>query len=530
MQTILKKEKMAEVENRFSTHEPMEVENDIPVEAQHQEHKIKLQDELVDKLFTLCKQLIASKGSSDVYKVLMQVEELRPSLTTENMTVFLSILCPNEFLNKQALLRYITSKKAVVDNEEYFRNELPIEFYYLSANGNEILIKQEILLLVGLLIQLFLLDSNSIIELNNFNKNEIIQHLFNKNQSFSLSDCDLLTAKIWFYVQLADERLNNKTDYTIIEHLLDHLKLAVLKHQPETQVSIICGILRAYLLRGDILSASEFVSKVEYPENFSISTSLEARYLFYMAKIFAIQLDYESANEYIVSAIRKAPLHDEGSKGFLQIAYKLQCVVDLLLGNIPELSFFKNKIIEGDVIKPYFLLTKSVKLGDISNFTNIINKYKTTFLKDDLHMLSTRLRSNVLRAGMKNISKTYNKIHLRDICHKLKLDSEQTTEYIVAKFIKENVIDAKIDYETSVVETFKERVLYETREPQDIFDQRIYFANQIKNDCLKSLNYPKKDKKQPAASEDEEDIFAMNPETLSSLLNDFYEDEFDEDF
>ena len=109
---------MAEVENRLSTHEPMEVENDIPVEAQHQEHEIKLQDELVDKLFTLCKQLIASKGSSDVYKVLMQVEELRPSLTTENMTVFLSILCPNEFLNKQALLRYITSKKAVVDNEE----------------------------------------------------------------------------------------------------------------------------------------------------------------------------------------------------------------------------------------------------------------------------------------------------------------------------------------------------------------------------------------------------------------------------
>lgn len=177
---------MAEVENRFSTHEPMEVENDIPVETQNQEHEIKLQDELVDKLFTLCKQLIASKGSSDVYKVLMQVEELRPSLTTENMTVFLSILCPNEFLNKQALLRYITSKKAVVDNEEYFRNELPIEFYYLSANGNEILIKQEILLLVGLLIQLFLLDSNSIIELNNFNKNEIIQHLFNKNQSFFL--------------------------------------------------------------------------------------------------------------------------------------------------------------------------------------------------------------------------------------------------------------------------------------------------------------------------------------------------------
>lgn len=521
---------MAEVGKRVTTHEPMDVEKDIPIETATQEPEIKLQDAIVDGLFTLCKQLATSSGSSDVYKVLLQVGNLRPELTKENLTIFLNILCPNEFPNKQALLKYITKKKAVVDNEEYFRNQLPIEFYYLSPSGTEILIKQEILLLVGLLIQLYLLDSNLIAELNNFNKNEIIQNLFNKNSTISLSDCDLLTAKIWFNIQLADEKLNNKADYTIIEHLLDHLKFAVLKHQPETQVSIICGILRAYLVRGDILSASEFVSKVEYPENFNISTSLEARYLFYMAKIFAIQLDYETANEYIVSAIRKAPLNDEGSKGFLQIAYKLKCVVDLLLGNIPELSFFKNKVIEGEVIKPYFLLTKSVKLGDINNFTNIINKYKSIFHRDDLHMLSTRLRSNVLRAGMKNISKTYSKIHLRDICHKLKLDSEQTTEYIVAKCIKENVIDAKIDYETSVVETFKENVLYETREPQDIFDQRIYFANQIKNDCLKSLNYPKKDRKEPAAGEDEEDIFAMNPETLSSLLNDFYEDDFDEDF
>lgn len=526
---------MASVEKRALDLDKMDVDIENSSNEKNNENNEDLrpeqvQDKFVDSLFTICKELSAANTSSDTYKVLRHLNEVRAKLTKENLTIFIKLLYPNDYKDKLNLLKYVENRKTTVANEELITNSLPIEFYYLNKQGDEILVKDEILAFTHLLIQLYLLDSDQISTLNEFNQKELIQKVFLKYNK----NLDLINAKIWFYIQLADEKLNDKQNYEVVEQMLKYLKVAVLKHDPETQVSIICGILRAYLLRGDILSASEFVSKVEYPTNFNVSTSLEARYLFYMAKIFAIQLEYDTANDYIVAAIRKAPTNGEDSKGFLQIANKLKCVIDLLMGNIPELSFFKNKSIEGEVIKPYFLLTKSVKLGDLTSFTNIINKYKAFFMKDDLYLLSVRLRSNVLKTGIKIICKTYSKIHLRDICLKLKLDSEQTTEYIVAKCIKDNIIEATINYETGVVETFKESVIYETKEPQDVFDQRIQFVTQMKNDCIRSLKYPERDDKQKTEEdqdEDEDDIFSMNPETLSSLLNDFYEDdEFDDDF
>ncbi|XBW35247.1 hypothetical protein QEN19_000811 [Hanseniaspora menglaensis] len=521
---------MAAVNNHMIQKDLIEVQNEDTEQKMSELRLEEVQDQFVDSLLTFCKILLSSSSSSDTYKVLKQLNSIKDDLTQENLTIFIKLLFPNENSSKNTILSYVNSKKSTVENEELIRNSFPIDFYYLNNTGDEVLIKDEILSFVYLLIQVYLLNANKIETLNEFNHKEIINNVlltYNKN-------LDLINAKIWFYIQLADEKLNDKKDYTVIEALLKHLKIAVLKHDPETQVSITCGILRAYLVRGDILSASEFVSKIDYPTNFNVSTSLEARYLYYMAKIFAIQLEYETANDYIVAAIRKAPTNSEDSIGFLQIANKLKCVIDLLLGNIPELSFFKNKCIEGDTIKPYFLLTQSVKLGNLTNFTNVVNKYKSVFLNDDLYLLSIRLRSNVLKTGIKIICKTYSKIHLKDICLKLKLDSEQTTEYIVAKCIKDNIIEATINYETGVVETLKESIIYETKEPQEIFDQRIHFVTQLKNDCIKSLKYPEREEKNKTdedEEEDEEDIFSMNPETLSSLLNDFYEDdEFDDEF
>ncbi len=45
------------------------------------------------------------------------------------------------------------------------------------------------------------------------------------------------------------------------------------------------------------------------------------------------------------------------------------------------------------------------------------------------------------------MSLSYSRISLRDICLKLLLDSEEDAEYIVAKAIRDGVIDASIDHE-----------------------------------------------------------------------------------
>jgi 26S proteasome regulatory subunit N3 len=52
----------------------------------------------------------------------------------------------------------------------------------------------------------------------------------------------------------------------------------------------------------------------------------------------------------------------------------------------------------------------------------------------------------VIKTGIKKISTSYARISLRDICLKLGLDSEADAEYIVAKAIRDGVIDAIIDH------------------------------------------------------------------------------------
>lgn len=274
--------------------------------------------------------------------------------------------------------------------------------------------------------------------------------------------------------------------------MIKFLRTASLKHDNETRAMLITLILRNFLSGGEIESASDFVSKVEFPTS-GISSPLEARYYFYLSKISAIQLNYSTANEYIIAAIRKAP-HTTNSLGFLQQANKLHCVIQLLMGDIPELSFFHQKNLK-DSLSPYYHLSKAVKLGDLKKFTQTITKYKTNFVNDGNYQLCVKLRSNVIKTGIRIISLTYKRISLKDICLKLRLDSEQTAEYMVSRAIRDGVIEATINHEQSYIETSELLNVYGTNEPQKMFDERIKFVYQLHDECVVAMRYPEDKKK-----------------------------------
>lgn len=71
------------------------------------------------------------------------------------------------------------------------------------------------------------------------------------------------------------------------------------------------------------------------------------------------------------------------------------------------------------------------------------------------------------------MSLSYAKISLRDICLKLDLESEQSAEYIVAKAIRDGVIEASIDHEHGFMKSKDVGDVYATREPGDAFHERI---------------------------------------------------------
>jgi len=127
----------------------------------------------------------------------------------------------------------------------------------------------------------------------------------------------------------------------------------------------------------------------------------------------------------------------------------------------------------------------AVRIGDLGNFNSTMTTYEDTFRKDDTYTLISRLRQNVIKTGLRTMSLTYSRISLRDVCLKLGLDSEETTEYIVAKAIRDNVIEATINHEGGYMQNKEVLDVYATEEPLHQFNERIRFCMSLRNEAIK---------------------------------------------
>ncbi|CAK7905718.1 26S proteasome regulatory subunit Rpn3p [[Candida] anglica] len=354
----------------------------------------------------------------------------------------------------------------------------------------------EVDLYIHLLVQLLLLDQKNLTVLDKFN-----HFVINALQSYNKRSLDFIQAKIWFYIARTKELIGDVV--SIRPQLLNALRTSTLRHDNESTGSLITLLLRNYLLTHDINQASNLVEKTVFPEE--AGNALSARYYYYSAKINAIHLDYSSAHECVVAAIRKSP-QTHLANGFIKAATKLNIIIDLLMGDITELKVFQDN--EQDY-QPYFEVTKAVKLGDLKLFGEVLKKYEPVFKSDDMYTLILRLRQNVIKTGIRIISLSYSKISLKDICIKLHLDSEESTEYIVSKAIRDGVIEASINHEHGYMQSKELLDIYSTKLPQQAFNQRIKFCLSLHSDSVKSMRYPsdsdnKSESKNTIDSKDEE--------------------------
>ncbi len=337
----------------------------------------------------------------------------------------------------------------------------------------------EVDLYLHLLVLIHFLDSNRLKDAINLTK-DIIERL----HFYNGSTLDFISAKLWFYIARSYELTNNLI--SIRPQLLIALRTSTLRHYTETQASLITLLLRNYIATSDYSHASNLVSKASFPEE--AGNALVARYYYYLAKIHSIQLDYSTAHEFCIGAIRKAP-QSKLTAGFLQAANKLNIVIELLMGDIPELSVFRQPLLEKSLI-PYGAVASAVRVGDLNLFSQTLTKYSNLLKKDGTYSLVLRLRQNVIKTGIRIMSLTYSRISLKDICIKLQLESEESAEYIVAKAIRDGVIEATLNHEKGYMQSKEVLDVYSTNEPQQTFHQRIQFCISLHNDSVKAMRYP----------------------------------------
>ncbi|KAK4237565.1 proteasome regulatory subunit C-terminal-domain-containing protein [Achaetomium macrosporum] len=345
----------------------------------------------------------------------------------------------------------------------------------------------EIDVFLGILTQVLLHDSKQIQQGLEFS-----QYLVERIRSLNRRTLDSLSAKVYFYYSLFAEQIAplppspQSPIVSIRPTLLAALRTAVLRKDVDTQASVIVLLLRNYLLTSHISQADLLVSHTQFPEN--AANNQVARFLYYLGRTRAIQLRYTEAHEHLTAATRKAP-SSACALGFSQTATKLLMVVELLMGDIPDRATFRQPNME-TALRPYFLLVQAVRVGNLEDFEAIIAEHADTFRRDGTYTLILRLRQNVIRTGIRMMSLSYSRISLRDICIRLHLGSEESAEYIVAKAIRDGVIEATLDRERGFMKSKEVGDVYATREPGEAFHDRIRACLALHDESVKAMRFP----------------------------------------
>src|SRR5437762_3403899 len=201
--------------------------------------------------------------------------------------------------------------------------------------------------------------------------------------------------------------------------MLAALRTATLRYDTDTQGTLLTLLLRNFIHYKSYDQADKLVSRTTFPE--SSGNNLFARYLYYLGRIRAIQLDYSAAHTHLLTASRKAPQQNKAAAGFLQTIHKFLVVVELLMGDIPERSDFRKPMLE-KVLAPYAQIVQglpppfklrlivAVRIGDLGIFNTTMTTYEQTFRNDDTFTLISRLRQNVIKTGLRTMSLTYSRI------------------------------------------------------------------------------------------------------------------------
>ncbi|CAK7266045.1 26S proteasome non-ATPase regulatory subunit [Sporothrix epigloea] len=345
----------------------------------------------------------------------------------------------------------------------------------------------EVDIFLGILILVYLYDSKQ-----HQRGYDLAHVLAQRIHALNRRTLDSLAAKVYFYYSLFSEQLPPRPPspqspvVAISPILLAALRTAVLRKDVDTQAVVIVLLLRNYLSTSSIAQADLLVSHTQFPEN--AANNQVARFLYYLGRIRAIQLRYSEAHEHLTAATRKAP-SSPSAVGFSQTATKLLLVVELLMGDIPDRAIFRQATLE-QALHPYFLLVQAVRVGNLENFELTIAGHAATFRKDGTYSLILRLRQNVIKTGIRMMSLSYSRISLRDICIRLHLGSEESAEYIVAKAIRDGVIEATLDREHGFMKSKDVGDVYATREPGEAFHDRIQACLALHDESVKAMRFP----------------------------------------
>ncbi|GMH51663.1 hypothetical protein TrRE_jg11340 [Triparma retinervis] len=300
-----------------------------------------------------------------------------------------------------------------------------------------------------------------------------------------------LIARLYRFRALAAEKSGSVA--AMQPELVHALRLSTLSRAEEVQATLLNLMLRYYLASKNIDAASKLAANTTFPPG--ASNNQLCRNLLYSGRIGALRLEYTSAFSKLTLCLRKAPTN--AGLAFRVVATKLLSVVQCLSGEIPPRDTFFQPGMTSH-LRPYLELVTCVRRGDLTAFAEVVDKHRET-------------------------------ISLADIAQRLGLGSPASAEYIVAKSIRDGVIDGIINHSGQYLECKDGQEIYSTIEPSVAFNRRIQWCLETHNTAVKGLRYPEdaygeSKKKKKKGEEDEKTDEEIAQEIEEELAEE--EDEF----
>lgn len=262
-------------------------------------------------------------------------------------------------------------------------------------------------------------------------------------------------------------------------------RMACLRRDVDTQATLLNLMLRDLLNANQVEQAQKLLSNSTFPD--SASNNQLCRYLYNSGRIQALRLEYTSAFSNLSQCLRKAPTNT--GLGFRTAVQRLLVVVQLLMGEIPERNVF---FTEGMVteLNPYLKITQAVRRGDLAVFKTTVAQFAARLREDGTYTLISRLAHSVVKAGLRRLNISYSRISLDDVASRLGLPCATSAEFVVAKAVRDGVIDATIDHAGGYVRSHDLVDVYATTEPAEAFHRRIAYCLTTHNDAVRGMRYP----------------------------------------
>lgn len=308
------------------------------------------------------------------------------------------------------------------------------------------------------------------------------RQLVDRIRGWNRRSLDVFSAKAFFYFALAHEKIGQAA--AVRPMLLALYRTASVRRDVMGQAVLLNALLRGLLAARLVDQAHVLSLRVTFPEH--ASNNQFCRYLYYLGRIQAVQLQYSEAFARLSMAARKAPA---GAGGFLRGVQKLSVLVQLLMGDVPERALFNAPGLRV-ALAPYLALTQAVRGGDLRRFEAVVAAHRTAFAADQNLSLVLRLGHNVLKTGLRKLAASYSRIPLAEAAARLQLPGAEAAEFVCAKAVRDGVLEARIDHARGWLACTEVEDIYSTEEPQRAFHKRIAFCLDVHNEAVKSMRYP----------------------------------------